>query len=166
MYGSIFWSVTRKPRASSSEPMEADASPLPSDDTTPPVTKMYFVGTSSLLPGRQPVSNILDFRLSVPDLAVEPAITKAIEHLRHRRTPSDPQLDHFLAAQYRTNASRRVDPPRHRLPDRRISPEPKRGQLEVGAFAQKPGALRRRRRRPESRCEPVGGLERAGRAGQ
>ncbi len=24
--------------------MEAAASPLPSDDTTPPVTKMYFVG--------------------------------------------------------------------------------------------------------------------------
>src|SRR5215813_6856682 len=46
MYGSIFCSVTRKPRASSSDPMEAAASPLPKDDTTPPVTKMNFVVTS------------------------------------------------------------------------------------------------------------------------
>src|SRR5215831_18836979 len=46
MYGSIFCSVTRKPRASSSDPIEAAASPLPKDDTTPPVTKMNFVVTS------------------------------------------------------------------------------------------------------------------------
>src|SRR5712692_10525082 len=45
MYGSIFWHVTRKPRASRRHPIEAAASPLPSDDTTPPVTKMYFVAT-------------------------------------------------------------------------------------------------------------------------
>src|SRR5262245_45653782 len=45
MYGSIFWSVTRNPRASSRHPIEAAASPLPSDETTPPVTKMYFVAT-------------------------------------------------------------------------------------------------------------------------
>src|SRR5262249_32780738 len=47
MYGSIFCSVTRNPRASSSDPMEAAASPLPRDDTTPPVTKMNFVVTLS-----------------------------------------------------------------------------------------------------------------------
>src|SRR5262245_31198627 len=46
MYGSIFCSVTRKPRASNSDPIEAAASPLPKDDTTPPVTKMNFVVTS------------------------------------------------------------------------------------------------------------------------
>src|SRR5438093_12383170 len=45
MYGSIFWSVTRRPRASSSAPIDAAASPLPRDDTTPPVTKMYLGGT-------------------------------------------------------------------------------------------------------------------------
>jgi hypothetical protein len=32
-----------RPRASSNEPMEAEASPLPRDDTTPPDTKMNFV---------------------------------------------------------------------------------------------------------------------------
>src|SRR5881275_938254 len=43
MYGSILSSVTCRPRASSSAPSEADARPLPSDETTPPVTKMNLV---------------------------------------------------------------------------------------------------------------------------
>src|SRR5262252_3997210 len=43
MYGSILTSVTLSPRASSKAPMDADATPLPSDDTTPPVTKMNLV---------------------------------------------------------------------------------------------------------------------------
>src|SRR5687767_5594900 len=38
-------SATLKPCPSSRQPMEAEARPLPRDDTTPPVTKMYFVGT-------------------------------------------------------------------------------------------------------------------------
>ena len=43
-YGSNFIIVTRSPRSTSSRPSEAAAIPLPSDETTPPVTKMYFVG--------------------------------------------------------------------------------------------------------------------------
>src|SRR5215208_7188659 len=39
-YGSNFWHVTFNPRLSSRQPMEAAAIPLPSDDTTPPVTKI------------------------------------------------------------------------------------------------------------------------------
>src|ERR1017187_9359699 len=35
------------PRASSRQPMEAAARPLPSEDTTPPVTKMYFADISA-----------------------------------------------------------------------------------------------------------------------
>src|SRR6185312_7128718 len=35
------------PRASSRQPIEAAARPLPSDDTTPPVTKMYFADMSA-----------------------------------------------------------------------------------------------------------------------
>jgi hypothetical protein len=35
--------VILSPRASSSDPMDAAASPLPSDETTPPETKMNFV---------------------------------------------------------------------------------------------------------------------------
>src|SRR6202167_4449045 len=41
-YGSNFCSDTRSPRLSSRQPMEAAAMPFPSDETTPPVTKMYL----------------------------------------------------------------------------------------------------------------------------
>src|SRR6202035_4345039 len=41
-YGSHFWRVTLRPRLSRRQPMEAAATPLPREDTTPPVTKMYF----------------------------------------------------------------------------------------------------------------------------
>ena len=45
MYGSILSSVTLSPRLSINAPMEAEANPLPNDDTTPPVTKMNLVFT-------------------------------------------------------------------------------------------------------------------------
>src|ERR1700691_797324 len=41
-YGSHFWRVTLSPRLSSRQPIEAAATPLPSEETTPPVTKIYF----------------------------------------------------------------------------------------------------------------------------
>src|SRR5437868_3013131 len=41
-YGSIFCMLTLRPRLSSRHPMEAAAKPLPREDTTPPVTKIYF----------------------------------------------------------------------------------------------------------------------------
>src|SRR4051812_33560019 len=47
--------VTRSPRFSSSAPIDADARPLPSDDTTPPVTKMNLV----CLPGGRPAMRLL-----------------------------------------------------------------------------------------------------------
>src|SRR6266487_6769463 len=56
MYGSILSSVTWNPRASSSEPIEAAASPFPRDDTTPPVTKMNFGVTRDLLSSPCPSS--------------------------------------------------------------------------------------------------------------
>src|SRR5262245_11911322 len=43
MYGSILTMVTLRLRLSNNAPIEADARPLPSDDTTPPVTNMNFV---------------------------------------------------------------------------------------------------------------------------
>src|SRR6218665_503142 len=43
MYGSSLSRVRSSPRFSSRAPMDADASPLPSELTTPPVTKMYLV---------------------------------------------------------------------------------------------------------------------------
>src|SRR5579859_3907037 len=42
----------RRPRASSRQPIDAAARPFPSEDTTPPVTKMYFAdiaATSSVV---------------------------------------------------------------------------------------------------------------------
>ena len=42
-YGSNFCACTRRPRAFSSRPRDAATMPLPSAETTPPVTKMYFV---------------------------------------------------------------------------------------------------------------------------
>src|ERR1700760_2379557 len=39
--------LTLMPRASSRQPIEAAARPLPSEDTTPPVTKMYFADISA-----------------------------------------------------------------------------------------------------------------------
>src|ERR1700733_12098191 len=38
---------TRSPRASRRHPMEAAARPFPNEDTTPPVTKMYFADMSA-----------------------------------------------------------------------------------------------------------------------
>jgi hypothetical protein len=43
MYGSSFIIVTFRPRASRMEASEAAAMPLPSEDTTPPVTKIRGV---------------------------------------------------------------------------------------------------------------------------
>src|SRR5215471_10997357 len=42
-YGSSFWIVILRPRVSSRLPIDAEARPFPSDDTTPPVTKMNLV---------------------------------------------------------------------------------------------------------------------------
>src|ERR1700687_6229498 len=41
-YGSHFCRVTVKPRLSRRHPIEEAATPLPSEETTPPVTKIYF----------------------------------------------------------------------------------------------------------------------------
>src|SRR4051795_8388957 len=43
MYGSNFCSATLRPRETRRRPREDAAIPLPSEDTTPPVTKMYRV---------------------------------------------------------------------------------------------------------------------------
>src|SRR5690554_1679948 len=69
MYGSILTAVTLKPRARSKAPMLEVAIPLPSEDTTPPVMKMYLVSTCSPTPGlnrsikgvRFPLSAVLHF---------------------------------------------------------------------------------------------------------
>src|SRR5262245_46554362 len=116
--------------------MEADASPLPSDDTTPPVTKMYFAATSSLLPGSQPVSHILDFGVSVAEGTVEPTVAEIVENLRHRRSATDAELHHVVSTQRGADAPRRVDPPGDRRARGRRAHEPHRGQLDIAALAE------------------------------
>ena len=51
-YGSIFCIITEYPRAFSRCPKDAAVIPLPRDETTPPVTKMYFVMDRHAFPGR------------------------------------------------------------------------------------------------------------------
>ena len=43
MYGSTLISETERPLDSSNAPKEAAAIPLPSEETTPPVMKIYLV---------------------------------------------------------------------------------------------------------------------------
>ena len=52
MYGSSFIIVTVRPRASRMEASDAAAMPLPSEDTTPPVTKIKGVMAGGVLSGR------------------------------------------------------------------------------------------------------------------
>src|SRR6056297_2276670 len=46
MYGSNFWMLTSRPRAASRRPSEALKMPLPREEVTPPVTKIYLVCTA------------------------------------------------------------------------------------------------------------------------
>ncbi len=43
MYGSSFWMVTRYPLDCKSVAREAEMIPLPNEEVTPPVTKIYLV---------------------------------------------------------------------------------------------------------------------------
>jgi hypothetical protein len=45
IYGSNFKIVTDKPRDSRSEPSDAAIMPLPIEETTPPVIKIYLLGS-------------------------------------------------------------------------------------------------------------------------
>jgi hypothetical protein len=44
MYGSSFCTVTLNPRDFSNRPVAAAVTPFPTELTTPPVKKIYFVG--------------------------------------------------------------------------------------------------------------------------
>src|SRR3954471_6325520 len=59
MYGSNFWTCTFSPRAFSSRPSDAAVIPFPSDETTPPVTKTYFVGRPPPPPPAKPAPALI-----------------------------------------------------------------------------------------------------------
>src|SRR6476619_7412088 len=58
MYGSNFCRATLYPCPSSNAPMEAAANPLPREETTPPVTRMYLMGLPDLLEEGTVVSGV------------------------------------------------------------------------------------------------------------
>src|SRR5713226_6737093 len=140
MYGSIFWSVTLKPRASRSAPIDAAASPLPRDDTTPPVTKMYFVATSASL--RRPLSDEFDLHGAISQAPVQAAVAQLGEHLRHPGPPRD--------AERRPHAGVAGEPEPREL-DGRAVPELARHGARRRRGREAPGE---RRGVVEAACEP------------
>src|SRR5258705_6045236 len=143
MYGSIFCSVTRKPRASSSAPIEAAARPLPRHDTTPPVTKMYFGANSSS--SRDPLSDVRFFHGPARELPVQTPVPELRQDARDGGTARDPEGDDVVAAQghdVRSEAGEPVD----RLADRAVAGEPGPRELERGARSKVPRAPPRRAR--------------------
>src|SRR6478672_11275180 len=58
MYGSNFCRATLYPCPSSNAPIEAAANPLPREETTPPVTRMYLIGLPDLLEEGTVVSGV------------------------------------------------------------------------------------------------------------
>src|SRR5262245_6752901 len=126
MYGSIFCSVTRKPRPSSREPMDAAASPLPSEDTTPPVTKMYLVVTSRLLSRCEPFFHETAFLGQRAEVSVQPAPPQHAERFPHARTPRHAQGQQVRAAQPRAHRPPGREVPLDAPPRPRPAAEPRR----------------------------------------
>src|SRR5262245_16260129 len=150
MYGSIFWSVTRRPRASRSEPMEAAASPLPRDDTTPPVTKMNFVLTSGLLSSRivpgsgcggQPPRHA---RSLLVDTLHDTAEAKPAQHRQtfaHRRAAGHAEGDHVFPRQQRPHGVSLAQIPGDATAGRRAPAKPGAGGHRGRRAAQGVGDL-------------------------
>src|SRR5688572_20777164 len=62
-YGSNFCSATLRPRFSSSVPSAAAVRPLPSELTTPPVTKMNFISNLEIRNSRIPLAGFPEFQI-------------------------------------------------------------------------------------------------------
>src|SRR5262245_505516 len=139
MYGSIFCKVTRKPRASSSAPIEAAARPLPSDDTTPPVTKMYFGANSSS--SHDPLSDVRLFQLTAGERAVEPSVSELRQDTRDCGSARDPERDDIVAAEG-DHARLEPDEPIDRRAHLAVCDQPEPGGLDGRRAAERarPGA--------------------------
>src|ERR1700678_4318556 len=75
------------PRASSRQPMEAAESPLPSEDTTPPVTKMYFADISASVNLVVWIGRSCGARLSIAGLRRGSDVEVAGGYLTQTRSP-------------------------------------------------------------------------------
>src|SRR5713101_2442970 len=143
--------VTRRPRSTRRRPSEAAAMPLPRDDTTPPVTKMYFVELTNSPP-------------SVGGSAVLPHI--ADRRPCRRRGPRAPET-----------ASRRWESRAAGAAAARVAPTAPPGQVRAGSSDPAHPACRRRHpraggrsRRPRRRADRIpvlhpcdGAVQRGGR---
>src|SRR5580658_720091 len=86
-YGSHFWRVTLRPRLSSRQPIEAAATPFPREETTPPVTKMYF-GPVRKAPEFPPVESAYYLLWSEPSRVSNPRSESQCFAARAWFTPS------------------------------------------------------------------------------
>src|SRR5439155_15943607 len=126
------------PRASSSAPIEAAARPLPRDDTTPPVTKMYFGANSSS--SRHPLSDVRLFHGPAREPAVQPCVPHLGQDARDGGAARDPERDDVVAAQgddARIEAGEPVD----RFADLALAGEPEPRELEGRAGSKLARAL-------------------------
>src|SRR5262249_42683334 len=127
MYGSIFCNVTRKPRASSSAPIEAAARPLPRYDTTPPITKLYFGATPSSF--RDPFSEVGFFHGPARELAVQVRVPHLRQDARDGGPAWDPERHDVVAAQG-DHAQIEAGEPVERRADLAVAGEPEPRELE------------------------------------
>src|SRR5437867_2791222 len=99
--------------------MEAAASPLPRDDTTPPVTKMNLVATSLLPscrrwlrhPGRPPRAHEPDLIVPAPRAAVDPRVPEPPQHEPDGRPARHAQVHELLSAKLRPDPRRAREAP-------------------------------------------------------
>src|SRR5437867_10353952 len=70
---------------------------MPNDDTTPPVTKMYFGATSASL--RQQSPDLFDLRRTVRDATVQPPVPQLGEDTRDCRPARDAERDDLVPGQ-------------------------------------------------------------------
>src|SRR5215470_9599830 len=136
MYGSIFCRVTRKPRASRREPMDAAASPLPSEDTTPPVTKMNLVVTSRLLSRCEPFFHDCALLGQGAGAAVQTKSPQPAERLADARTARDPHRQQVSAREPRAHRAPARQVPLHAPATARPRPKPSVEQGRFGDRAQ------------------------------
>src|SRR4029077_7172566 len=93
-YGSHFCRVTLKPRLSRRQPIEEAATPFPSEETTPPVTKIYFGAILHAL-GPTRISRVPGLlALHRSDVHIIMVGTRATVNA----TPCEPRIKYFLHA--------------------------------------------------------------------
>src|SRR3954447_8776363 len=121
MYGSNFCRATFRPRATSRRPMDAAAMPFPSEETTPPVTKMKRVRGRGSDTGLLPVPFSLEAGPAGPSGGLEQlAGVAASRHVTAVRAQHADQLAHdFALGELRDGGAGRL--PRGVLDDREVA---------------------------------------------